>query len=89
MRAITKEEAGNMMLKSGRSSPLRVALLKMKPGQLLLLDRKDVVAKKGPGEMLTRISNTTRKYSWKTRIAKRAVAKGRCGSTMPRWKKLG
>lgn len=70
MKKITREEAEEMSLKTGRSSPVRVALLQMKPGELLLLERKDVKARKGPGEMIARImkGHPSLKFIWKTKV---------------------
>lgn len=70
MRKITKEEAADMQLKTGKASPVRVALMSMKPGELLLLERKDVKARKGPGEMIVRITKARPKfkYRWQTKV---------------------
>lgn len=70
MRKITKEEAADMQLKTGKASPVRVALMNMKPGELLLLERKDVKARKGPGEMIVRITKAHPKfkYRWQTKV---------------------
>lgn len=70
MRKITKEEAADMQLKTGKASPVRVALMSMKPGELLLLERKDVKARKGPGEMIVRITKAYPKfkYRWQTKV---------------------
>lgn len=59
MKKLTKEEAGNFILKKGSSSVVRTAVMNMKLGEILLIEKKDWKPINGPGQMLTRVRKKT------------------------------
>ena len=68
MRKITEAEAEQLSTKTGKMSKLRAEITNMKPGEILLIEKKDVRAKEGPGEMITRVAESRKKskYTWET-----------------------
>lgn len=68
MRKITAEEAEKLSTKTGKMSRLRAEITNMKPGEIMLVEKKDVKAKKGPGEMISRVEESRKKskYTWET-----------------------
>jgi hypothetical protein len=59
MRKITKEEAAGLVIRKGSSSVVRTAVMNLKPGEILLVEKKDWNQKNGPGQMLTRLRKST------------------------------
>jgi hypothetical protein len=59
MRAVSREEAGRFAIKKGGSGVVRTAVLAMKPGDILLIERQDWRQKNGPTQMLTRLKKGT------------------------------
>ncbi len=60
MKIISKEEAGAMLVRKGSASILRTRLEAMKPGEVMLLERKDWHQKKNPPTvMCTQIRKRT------------------------------
>ena len=59
MRKITREEAGSFTIKRGSSTAVRTAVMNMKLGEILLVEKKDWKQKNGPGQMLTRVKKRT------------------------------
>lgn len=65
MKKITKEEASSLLLRKGRSSTVRTALLHLQPGEILMVDKKEWNQKNGPGQTCTRI---TKSYGMKFKV---------------------
>ena len=59
MKKITKEEAAKLQTKVGSSSAVRTAVVHLKVGEILLIEKADWTQKKGPGQMLSRLAKKT------------------------------
>ena len=67
MKKITKEEAAKLQRKLGSSTLVRTEVTFMKVGEILVIERKDWTQKKGPGQMIQRVTEKTKqKYMLKT-----------------------
>jgi hypothetical protein len=60
MKKITKEEAEQIAVLEGRSSKVRTAVLHMKVGEILQIDRSDWKPINGPQQMCVRVTERTK-----------------------------
>ena len=60
MKKITKEEAAKLQTKVGSSSAVRTVLVHLMVGEILLIEKADWTQKKGPGQMLSRLTERTK-----------------------------
>ncbi len=64
MKKITKEEAAKLQTKLGSSTVVRTAVVHLQVGEILLIEKGDWTQKKGPGQMLQRVTERTKqKYT--------------------------
>ncbi len=67
MKKITKEDAAKLATKIGSSSAVRTAVIYLQVGEVLVIERSDWTQKKGPGQMVQRVTERTKqKYTVKT-----------------------
>ena len=67
MKKITKEEAEKLQTKLGSSTVVRTEVTFMKVGEVLIIEKRDWTQKKGPGQMLQRVTEKTKqRYTLKT-----------------------
>lgn len=59
MKKITKEEKDKLVLRKGKSTPVRTGVMHLQPGEILLIDKSDWTQTNGPGQMLSRLSKKT------------------------------
>ena len=60
MKKITKEEAAKLQTKVGSSSAVRTAVVHLQVGEILLIEKADWTQQKGPGQMLSRLTERTK-----------------------------
>jgi len=59
MRKLTREEMNKLILKKGTATTVRTMCMKMKVGEILLVEPKDWNQKRSPAEMLRRLGIKT------------------------------
>ena len=59
MRKLTKEEAAKLVLRKGSSTAVRTAVLHLQPGEILMIEKSDWNQQNGPGQMCTRITQSS------------------------------
>ncbi len=59
MKKLTKEEVEKLVVRKGKSTPVRTGVMHLQPGEFLLIEKSDWNQQNGPGQMLSRLAKKT------------------------------